>query len=166
MNPPPVIVSVKLPVHPAVIWCGSSAVMVGTGTCSMASVSAFDVPPPGVGVTAVTVRIPALAIAAVTAVLKDLLNNGVINNDIASTVGEVAVTSLPPDRIDVSDGNERNQLNLFLYQVTPNAGWRNVGLPSRDSRGERISNPPLALDLHYMLSAYGTRDLHPEILLG
>lgn len=108
----------------------------------------------------------ALAIAAVTAVLKDLLNNGVINNDIASTVGEVAVTSLPPDRIDVSDGNERNQLNLFLYQVTPNAGWRNVGLPSRDSRGERISNPPLALDLHYMLSAYGTRDLHPEILLG
>jgi len=108
----------------------------------------------------------ALAIAAVTAVLKDLLNNGVINHDIASTVGEVAVTSLPPDRIDVSDGHERNQLNLFLYQVTPNVGWRNVGLPSRDARGERISNPPLALDLHYMLSAYGTRDLHPEILLG
>jgi len=108
----------------------------------------------------------ALGIAAVTAVLKDLLNNGVINNDIASTVGEVAVTSLPPDRIDVSDGNERNQLNLFLYQVTPNVGWRNAGLPSHDARGERTSNPPLALDLHYMLSAYGTRDLHPEILLG
>jgi hypothetical protein len=108
----------------------------------------------------------ALGIAAVTAVLKDLLNNGVINNDIAATVGEVAVTSLPPDRIDVTDGNERNQLNLFLYQVTPNAGWRNIGLPSRDARGERTGNPPLALDLHYMLTAYGTRDLHHEILLG
>lgn len=108
----------------------------------------------------------ALGLAAVTAVLKDLLNNGVINNDIASTVGDVTVTALPPDRIDVTEGNERNQLNLFLYQASPNAGWRNVGLPSRDARGERTGNPPLALDLHYLLSAYGTRDLHPEILLG
>jgi hypothetical protein len=29
-----------------------------------------------------------------------------------------------------------------------------------------LSNPPLALDLHYLLSAYGAEDLHPEILLG
>ena len=29
-----------------------------------------------------------------------------------------------------------------------------------------MSNPPLALDLHYLLSAYGAEDLHPEILLG
>jgi hypothetical protein len=51
--------------------------------------------------------------------------------------------------------------------VTPNQGWRNVGLPSVDSSGtNRLSNPPLALDLHYILSAYGKNDFEPEILLG
>ena len=34
-----------------------------------------------------------LAIAAVTAVLKDLLNNGLIDHDLASTVGGVRVTA-------------------------------------------------------------------------
>ena len=108
----------------------------------------------------------ALAIASVTAVLKDLLLNGVIDQELNATVGDVIVTALPPDRIDISETSGRSQLNLFLYQVTPNAGWRNVGLPSRDRAGERVSNPPLALDLHYLLMAYGARDLHAEILLG
>ena len=109
----------------------------------------------------------ALAVASVTAVLKDLLNNGVIDHDLASVVGsEVTVTALPPDRISTEPPGAQSQLNLFLYQVTPNPGWRNVELPSRDSRGERVSNPPLALDLHYLLTAYGVSEFHAEILLG
>ncbi len=108
----------------------------------------------------------ALAIASVTTVLKDLLNNGLIDHSLASTVGNVTVTALSPDRIDVTTLNQQSQLNLFLYQVTLNAGWRNVGLPSSDARGERISNPPLAIDLHYLLTAYGALELHSEILLG
>jgi len=108
----------------------------------------------------------ALAIASVTAVLKDLLNNGVVDHNLAPLVGDVKVTALPPDRIAVDDNNETSQLNLFLYQVSQNAGWRNVALPSRDSRGARVTNPPLALDLHYLLTAYGEKDLHAEILLG
>lgn len=105
-----------------------------------------------------------LAIAAVTAALKDLLNDGLMNHDL-SPVGSFSVTALPPDRI-VTGQNEPNQLNLFLYQVTPNLGWRNAGLPSRDATGVRLSAAPLALDLHYMLTAYGTQDLNAEILLG
>jgi len=108
----------------------------------------------------------ALAIASVTAVLKDLLNNGLIDHDVSSTVGNVTVSALSPDRIDTTSLNQTSQLNLFLYQVTPNASWRNVGLPARDSNGERISNPPLALDLHYLLTAYGALEFHAEILLG
>jgi hypothetical protein len=109
----------------------------------------------------------ALAIASVTAVLRDLLNNGMIDQNISGTVGsEVLVTALPPDRILKEGVAETSQLNLFLYQVTPNAGWRNVGLPSRNGRGDRLTNPPLALDLHYLLSAYGEKDFHAEILLG
>jgi len=106
----------------------------------------------------------ALAIAAVTASLKDLLNDGLMDHDL-STVGSFTVTAQPPDRITTGT-TENDQLNLFLYQVTANSGWRNVGLPSRDSGGQRITNPPLALDLHYLLTAYGAQDLNAEVLLG
>ena len=105
-----------------------------------------------------------LAIAAVTAVLKDLLNDGLLNHDLSS-IGSFSVTALPPDRISTGQ-NEPNQLNLFLYQVTPNLGWRNFGLPSRDGNGVRLTNAPLALDLHYLLTAYGAQDLNAEVLLG
>ena len=105
-----------------------------------------------------------LAIAAVTAVLKDLLNDGLLNHDLSS-IGSFSVSALPPDRISTGQ-NEPNQLNLFLYQVTPNLGWRNAGLPSRDGNGVRLTAAPLALDLHYLLTAYGSQDLNAEVLLG
>jgi hypothetical protein len=108
----------------------------------------------------------ALAIASVTAVLKDLLNNGVIDHNLSASVGEVIISALPPDRIDALEAEKKSRLNLFLYQVTPNQGWRNVGLPSRDARGQRLTTPPLALDLHYLLTAYGAEEFHAEILLG
>lgn len=108
----------------------------------------------------------ALAIAGVTAVLKDLLHNAVIDHDLVASVGDVTVTALPPDMIKTEGSEAKSQLNIFLYQVTPNAGWRNVGLPSRNGSGDRVTNPPLALDLHYLITAYGVKDLHAEILLG
>jgi hypothetical protein len=108
-----------------------------------------------------------LAIAAVTAVLRDLLNNGLIDHNITGALGNnVTVTAVSPDTIQINNPDARSQINLFLHQVSPNAGWRNVGLPSRDERGQRRSNPPLALDLHYLLTAYGAAELHSEILLG
>lgn len=109
----------------------------------------------------------ALAIASVTHVLKDLLNNGIIDHDVTGVLGgNVAVSALPPDRIDITATNQQSRLNLFMYQAMPNQGWRNVGLPSCDASGERIANPPLALNLHYLLTAYGAEELHCEILLG
>jgi hypothetical protein len=110
----------------------------------------------------------ALALAGVTAVLRDLLNDGIVNQNVAGVVGQtVTVTTLPPDRVAVADGTEATQLNVFLRQITPNLGWRNEGLPSRDASGRtRLSNSPLALDLHYLITAYGAADLHAEIVLG
>lgn len=110
----------------------------------------------------------ALAIAGVSAVLRDLLNDGLINHNVSGMMGSTVVVSvLPPDRVVAAGNTEASQLNLFLHQVTPNPGWRNEGLPSRDALGrQRLSNPPLALNLHYLLSAYSGGDLHAEILLG
>ena len=111
----------------------------------------------------------ALAIAGVTAVLRDLLNDGLINNDATGTLGStVLVSAGPPDRvIPATGGKEASQINLFMYHVTPNTGWRNEGLPSRNAAGnQRLTNAPLAINLHYLLSAHGNEDLHSEILLG
>jgi hypothetical protein len=106
----------------------------------------------------------ALAIAAITASLKDLLNDGLMDHDLSS-LGSFSITAQPPDRVTTGT-TENNQLNLFLYQVTANSGWRNVDLPSRSSAGIRLASPPLALDLHYLLTAYGAQDFNAEVLLG
>ena len=110
----------------------------------------------------------AITLAAVTAVLKDLLENRFANDAIATSVGEVLVTALPPDRVSVG-ADERPQLNLFLYQVSQN---RNADWVVRDratelsSAPDRTTTPPLALDLHYLLTAYGAKDFQAELLLG
>lgn len=105
-----------------------------------------------------------LAIAGVTAALKGLLNSGLGDFDL-SGIGSYSVTALPPDRVDTGQ-TEPNQLNLFLYQVTPNQGWRNTNLPTTNGNGSRAGNAPLALDLHYLLTAYGSKDANAEVLLG
>ena len=105
-----------------------------------------------------------LAIGAVSAVLRNLLDNGMV--DVGSPLGSVKVTAVAPDLIKLDDPDAGPSLNLFLYRVTPNQGWRNAALPAYDGAGRRLTNPPLALDLHYLLTAYGSADFHAEILLG
>ncbi|GAA6619778.1 DUF4255 domain-containing protein [Scytonema sp. NUACC26] len=109
----------------------------------------------------------ALSIAAVTAVLKNLLENGLVKDAIATSLGDVVVSALPPDRISQGT-DERAQINLFLYQVTQN---RNVDWISEERNKlqqprSRSQNPPLALNLHYLLTAYGAKDFQAELLLG
>jgi len=101
------------------------------------------------------------AIAAVTQVLKGILNNGLTAADLTGTV-----TALPLDKIDVDNTNEVKQLNLYMYLSNLNPGWRNQDLPYRNSEGQRVSNPYLALDLNYVLTAFGDEELYAEQLLG
>ena len=99
-----------------------------------------------------------LALATVTAVLQNFLQNSV--TDLATVLGgNVVVSTEPPDRIDIGAASP-DRINLFLFQATENQGWRNLGLPSRSANGDRISNPWLALDLSYLLTAYGSGPLH------
>lgn len=105
----------------------------------------------------------ALAIASVTAVLKNLLNNELISRLADMAMGDVSVTSLPPDRVPTGL-EEHAQLNLFLYRVTPNTCWRRTSASNAEET--QRANPPLALDLHYLLTAYGERDAEAEIILG
>lgn len=118
-----------------------------------------------------------LTIAAVTAVIKDLIENGLVSDTIVSSIGDVSVTALPPDRIAV-EADERPQLNLFLYQISPNRNAdrfsnttdKQFSRSTLDFQSEKLrqrsSPPPLALDLYYLLTAYGSKDFQAELLLG
>ncbi len=89
----------------------------------------------------------ALAIAAVTTTLRNLLTRG-----LGSELGSGGVTTRPLDK--ARESNDPNQVNLFLYHLSPNPAWRNRDLPNRTQPGE-TGQPPLALDLYYLLTAYG-----------
>lgn len=93
-----------------------------------------------------------LAIAATTLTLRNLLQQEIPLRD--GHLPSLNVTTLPPDmaRKNVAEGGA--QLNIFLYQTLVNAAWRNQDLPDRNRSGE-ANRPPLALNLHYLLTAYG-----------
>lgn len=97
-----------------------------------------------------------LAIAAVTSTLKLLLE---------SHLNLHPVSTLPPDK--ARNGNAGDQINLFLYHTTIDAAWRNMDIPYQVRPGE-IGQPPLPLNLFYLITAYGANDddLQSQRLLG
>lgn len=107
----------------------------------------------------------ALALASVTAVLMDLLNDGLANANL-DAMGPVTVTARPLDRITDEDGDPINRLNIYMWNAARNTGWANERLPARNSEGARLDSPYLALDLQFILTATGDQDLNAEILLG
>ena len=92
----------------------------------------------------------ALAIAAVTATLRNLLTQGVTAD---SDLADAIVTMQPLDRAR-TNGSTANQLNIFLYHVLPSAAWRNMDFPERVRPGES-GHPPLGLNLYYLITAFG-----------
>ncbi len=91
----------------------------------------------------------ALAIAAVTATLRNLLAAA-----LKGDLGSDEVTVKPPDKVRSATGNEKKGVNLFLYHISPNAAYRNMDLPGKVKPGES-ANPPLALNLYYLVTVFG-----------
>ncbi|MGH9429916.1 MAG: DUF4255 domain-containing protein [Terriglobia bacterium] len=90
----------------------------------------------------------ALAIAAVTATLEAIVGKAVTADP---DLNDTQMTALPPDK--ARGAITTNQLNLFLYQILPDAAWRNMDVPTQVKPGE-TGMPPLALTLHYLMTAY------------
>ncbi len=106
----------------------------------------------------------ALAIAAVTTMLDYLLTQSLASSN--AVVSLESVTAKPLDK--ARGGNEStNQINIFLYQILPNAAWRNRSVPGRVKPGE-TGRDPLALTLSYLITAYGKNDddIEGQRLLG
>jgi len=89
-----------------------------------------------------------LAISAVTAAIRNLLMAGVLADP---ELSDADVTASPVAKAPKNES--KNQINLFLYQATTNAGWSNLDPPT--GRPGDTPRPLLALDLHYMLTVYG-----------
>jgi hypothetical protein len=101
-----------------------------------------------------------LAIATVTAALKQVLHNGV-----ADAVTGADVTIVRPST--TNEGLAAARINVFLYRVSPNPALRNANLPARNSDGDVVGRPQAALDLHYLLTFYGDEaKQEPQRLLG
>jgi len=94
-----------------------------------------------------------LSIAAVTLTLRQLLSPSANGN----------VTIMPLDQARAAASND--QLNLFLYETTLNAAWRNRPVPWQARPGE-AGQPPLPLSLHYLLTAYGENESDAHRVLG
>ncbi|TME11273.1 MAG: DUF4255 domain-containing protein [Chloroflexi bacterium] len=101
-----------------------------------------------------------LAIATVTATLKRILH-AVVTVDVSGA----DVRTVRPETL--SNDTSFMGVNIYLYQVTPNAAFRNADLPTRRPDGTVMQRPQAALDLHYLFSFYGDETkFEPQLVLG
>jgi hypothetical protein len=107
-----------------------------------------------------------LAVGGVSAMLCSLLSTALASGGPTTILGPTpGITAVSPDLITTGQ-NEQPRLNLFMYYASLNPALRNLDLPSSSAQGARLSHPPLALDLHYLVTAYGSTQFDPEILLA
>lgn len=99
-----------------------------------------------------------LGIANVTGTLCAKLNKAV------SVVPGAAATSVRPE----DAGAANPGVNVFLYQVAPNAAYRNTDLPTRSATepDKLLARPCAALDLHYLLTVDGSDAEQTHSVLG
>ena len=101
-------------------------------------------------------------IAAVTTALGHVISAGMSAD---TDLPGIQMTTMPPDK--ARDGNNTNQINIFLYQTVHNGAWRNLDLPQQVRPGD-TGTPPLALNLYYIISVYGkdNNEVLAQRLLG
>jgi hypothetical protein len=100
-----------------------------------------------------------LAIATVTQALALLIENNLRPEiDMAVSVETRKPPAEPPTDPTIT---------VFCYQVAPNPSMRNTDLPTRGPNGRLWARPTAALDLNYLISAYGEEtELVGQRLIG
>ena len=102
-----------------------------------------------------------LAIATVTAALKNIIQTG-IKDDLPGTV----VTAVTPESLN--NAQKERKINIYLYQVSPNKELRQQSsIPNRHNTNGRTKEKSVQLDLYYIITFYGNElELEPQQLLG
>lgn len=97
------------------------------------------------------------AIADVSETLRGLLRDEFTARDDVFSIDGEAVSLVAPDEVSA---DSETRLSLSLYRIEENASMKNTG-PTRRTDDPTVSQePPLALDLYYLVTAYpgGTDD--------
>lgn len=103
-----------------------------------------------------------LALATVTATLQSFLQSW-LNREFEG----ITVTTERPGSPESSHRPSDWRVNVYLYQVRPNASLRNEELAVRRADGSFVQRPAFALDLHYLVSFYGDETaLQPQRAMG
>ena len=93
------------------------------------------------------------ALGGVSASLQTLLRDRM---ELPDWVDSAPITFGPPPFLAKDDAprKEEARVNLFLYRVSQNGHLQNQDIPGRGAPGA-YGHPPLSLNLHYLLTAYG-----------
>ncbi|MEU8460377.1 DUF4255 domain-containing protein [Streptomyces sp. NPDC029003] len=107
-----------------------------------------------------------LALAAVTTTIRYVLQRALDHAPFAPDGGCTVTTKHPSKLVGTHHAAECG-INVYCFQVAPNAAGNAAALPSMRSDGSLIGRPAASLDLHYLISGYGDdQALVPQRLLG
>ncbi|MBN1428164.1 MAG: DUF4255 domain-containing protein [Anaerolineae bacterium] len=107
-----------------------------------------------------------LSIAAVTEAFRSLLEDAVAESGVSGAIA-TKVRPTPLTNIGTPGGLPASGVNVYLYQVSPNAAFRNTDLPTRRQDGSVIQPSRSAYDLSYLLSFYGDENrFEPQMVMG
>lgn len=98
-----------------------------------------------------------LTIAVITAAIQELVQVAV------QKVRPGAIVRVGPPR-PVAPCTE--EVDIYLYQISPNAQLRNDDLPQRAADGMLTRQPTAAIRLHYLIAFAGEDQLATETMLG
>lgn len=73
----------------------------------------------------------------------------------------VTVTIAPPDRVMTLDDLTGSRLNLYLYHISEDSTLKNQEILGQGHPGA-YGHPPLSLNLHYLVTAYGDPETSPD----
>lgn len=100
-----------------------------------------------------------LTVAQTTEALRQFLNRSVQ----ADVQFAVQVLAQKP----FTEAPAEPTVTVFLYEVAPNPSQRNIDSPTRTADGTLLHRPRAAIDLHYLISFYGSEAaLQPQQMLG
>ena len=95
-----------------------------------------------------------LALAAVTSTIRYVLERALAVPH-PGPVGGAGVTTVRLDQLATGDLADNPGLNVLLFHVSPNAAGNLMSLPGRDASGALRQRPNAALDLDYLVTAFG-----------
>jgi hypothetical protein len=100
------------------------------------------------------------AIGGVSATLQTLLGDRMEWPD-GITSAPITIGPPPFSALDNNPRLETPRVNLFLYRVTEHGFLQNQEIPGRGS-GSGFGHPPLSLNLHYLVTAYGNEAIEDQ----